>query len=163
MISSSSQSSRYLLVRSIPVWDPREVRPSLSDMLRPSMQTLKHIIVEIHVDRDDVDPLFDIPFEIENMRTQNIIESIGIVLKMDRSCRQGNSWGRLDEALTTPGWFSLKRVSLVIGIVDHGISHNKLEVALRKLPETQFPRLSMSNAISFDFEVYIVSSQYYSA
>jgi len=121
------------------------------------MQTLKHISVLIHIDDDDVDPLFDIPFELENMRAQNIIESIGIVFRMDKSYCQGNSWGRLDEALTTPEWFSLKRVSLVIEIVDLGISDNTLEVALRKLPETQFPQLSTSNSISFDFEVNVVS------
>ena len=157
MISSSSRSSRYLIVCPIPVWHPREVRPNLSDMLRPSMQTLKHIFVQIYVDDDDMDPLFDIPFELENMRTQNIIESIGIVFRMDKNCRQGNGWGRLNEALTTPGWFSLKRVSLVIEIFDYGIPDNTLKVALRKLLETQFPQLSTSNSISFDFEVTVVS------
>ena len=121
------------------------------------MQTLKHIVVETHVDDVDVDPLFGIPFDLENMRTENIIESIRIVVQADADCRQGDDWGKLDEALTTPGWLSLKRVSLAIIIVDLGRRDNKLEVALRKLPETQFPRLSTSNSISFDFEVNTVS------
>ena len=121
------------------------------------MQTLKHIVVETHVDDVDVDPLFGIPFDLENMRTENIIESIRIVVQADADCRQGDDWGKLDEALTTPGWLSLKRVSLAIMIVDLGRRDNKLEVALRKLPETQFPRLSTSNSISFDFEVNTVS------
>jgi len=79
------------------------------------------------------------------MRTKNIIETVTIGI-MDVN---GDNWGtRLDEIFTTPGWFSLKRVSIKIS------SHrNELEVALRKLPETQFRRLSSSNSISFDFEV----------
>lgn len=117
------------------------------------MQTLKHIVVEIHAEDVNVDPLFGIPFDLENMRTQNIIESIGIVVQTDADCRQGDEWGRLDEALTTPGWVSLKRVSLAIMIVALGRPVKELEVALRKLPETQFPRLLTSNSISFDFKV----------
>ena len=124
-------------------------------MLRPSIRTLKHIVLNIHVDDDDVDPLFGIPSELEDMRTNNIIETvtIGIRVGTDASCRRGDDWGRLDEVLSTPGWFSLKRVSLTIEIANFFRRDNELEVALRNLPETQFPRLSSSNSVSFDFEV----------
>jgi hypothetical protein len=125
-------------------------------MLQPSMQTLKHIVVDIHVDDVDNDPLFGIPFELENMRRKNIIESItiGVLVQTDADCRrQGDDWGRLDEVLTTPGWSSLKRVSLAIEIASFGRSDDNLEVALRKLPETQFPRLSTTNSVLFNFEV----------
>ena len=124
-------------------------------MLRPSMQTLKHIVVHIEVDDDDVDPLFGIPSELEEMRTKNIIETvtIGILVQIGADCRRGDDWGRLDEVLTAPGWSSLKRVSLAIEIASYGRSDDELEVALRDLPETQFPRLSSSNSVSFDFEV----------
>ena len=124
-------------------------------MLRPSMQTLKHIVVDIDVDGDDVDPLFDIPSELEIIRTKNIIETIAIeiLVDTDADCRRGDDWGRLDQVLTTPGWFLLKQVSLVIQIYSYSRRDNKLEVALRNLPETQFPRLSSSNSISFDFKV----------
>ena len=37
-------SSNFLIARSTLVWDLLNVRPSLADMLRPSMQTLKHIV-----------------------------------------------------------------------------------------------------------------------
>ena len=126
--------------------------PSLADMLRPSMQTLKHIVVNIDVDGDDVDPLFGIPSELEDMRTKNIIETvtIGIMVWSSADCRRGDDWGRLDEVLTTPGWFSLKRVSLAINVDADG---KNLEMVLRNLPETQFPRLSSSNSVSFDFKV----------
>ena len=125
-------------------------------MLRPSMQTLKHIVVITEVDGDDVDPLSGIPSELEIIRTKNIIETIAIeiLVDTDADCRRGDDWGRLDQVLTTPGWFSLKQVSLVIQIYSYSRRDNKLEVALRNLPETQFPRLSSSNSISFDFEVY---------
>ena len=132
---------------SILVRNPGNVKPSLADMLWPSMQTLKHIVVMIVVDSLDEDPLFRIPSDLEDMRTKIIIEtvSIRIAVRRDGVCREGDHWGRLDEVLTTPGWFSLKWVSLAIYIYE---SEN--ELALRKL---QFPRLSSSNSLSFDFNV----------
>lgn len=127
-------------------------------MVRPSMHTLKHIVVDIEVDNADVDPLFGIPSELEDMRTKNIIESvtIGILIQMVEGCRRGDDWGRLDKVLTTPGWFVLKRVSLAIKISSYGRSDRRLEMALRKLPETQFPRLSTSNSVLFNFEVILL-------
>ncbi|KIM43743.1 hypothetical protein M413DRAFT_443647 [Hebeloma cylindrosporum] len=137
--------------------NPFNVRPSLAHMLRPSMQPLKHIKVNVVVDDDDQDPLFGIPSELEDMRIKNIIETITIgIWVQGENCPEGSEWGRLDEVLTTPGWFSLKRVSLTIEIVSFGVCENSLVVALRKLPETQFPRLSTSNSVSFDFEVISV-------
>ena len=124
-------------------------------MLRPSMQTLKHIVVKIYNVVDvDVDPLFGIPSDFEDMCTENIIETVTIMVRMDARCRQRDDWGRLDEVLTTPGWFSLKRFSLIIEISNYFKSGNELEVALRKLPETQFPRLSLCNSVAFYFNVY---------
>ena len=122
------------------------------------MRTLKHIVMNVEVDGVDVDPLFSIPSELEDMRTKNIIETITIriLVQTDANCRQGDDWGRLDEVLTAPGWFLLKRVSLAIEIGSFSRGDNELEVALRKLPETQFPRLSSSNSVSFDFEVNAV-------
>ena len=137
------------------VEDLRYVKPSLSEMLRPSMQTLKHISVIIYVNDDNDNPLFDILSEFEYMRSKNIIETIAIeiVIMADASCREGDDWGRLDEVLTTPGWFSLKRVSLAMKISSYNRNSYELGVALRKLPETQFPRLSSSNSVSFNFKV----------
>ena len=117
------------------------------------MQTLKHISVYIHVNDDNDDPLFDILSEFKDMRSKNIIETIAIriLIMKQASCRQGDDWGRLDEVLTTPGWFSLKWVSLAMKI-----SSSELGMALQKLPETQFPRLSSSNSVSFDFRVNMI-------
>jgi hypothetical protein len=81
-------------------------------MLRPSMQTLKHLVVNIQVVDHFDDPLFDIPSELEVVRTKNIrvIESTttGLSVRTDAGCCRGADWGRLDELLTTLGWFSLK-------------------------------------------------------
>jgi hypothetical protein len=117
------------------------------------MQTLKHIVVNIYIVDDFDDPLFGILSDFEDMRTINIIETVTIRLSVrtDAGCRRGADWGRLDEVLTTPGWCSLKRVSLAIKFTNFGGSDN--ELALQKLPETQFPRLSSSNSFSFDFKV----------
>ena len=139
------------------VQDPLNPRPSIVDLLRPSMQTLKHIVIDVHVDDDNVDPLFGIPSELEEMRSNNIIETvtIGILFEMDVNCRQGEDWGSLDEVLTAPGWLSLKHVSLIITF--EGDKDDELqELALRKLAETQFSRLSSSTSLSFDFDVILI-------
>ena len=119
------------------------------------MQTLKHISLIVSVHFLEGDPLCAIPSDLEVMRNDNVIESVNIkiVVDMDTSCGPGDAWGRLDEVLTTPGWFALKRVSLAIKIECYKRSSDELEVALENLPETQFPRLSTSDSVSFDFKV----------
>jgi len=129
-------------------------------MLRPSTQTLRHIDVVLLVSDITVDPLLIIPSKLVDMRTKNIIESITIKVSVIRcaDCRQGDDLGTLDEVLMRSGWFALKHVSLTIEIYydSRRTSNNlKLEVALRKLPQTQFPLHSTSRSISFKFEVYI--------
>ena len=121
------------------------------------MKTLRDIVLDIHDNDNNGDPLFGILSEFEDMRTKNIIESITIriLVQTDVICCQRDEWGRLDEVLTTPGWFSLKRVSLAIRIGSFNLNrgNNELEVALRNLPQTQLPRLLSSNTVLFDFDV----------
>ena len=84
------------------------------------------------------------------MRTKNFIETvtIGILLRLYANFRLvGDEWGRLDKILTSPDWFSLKRVSLAIKIPSYNKRLTELQ-ALQKLPETRFPRLSASNSVS---------------
>ena len=116
------------------------------------METLRHIVVNINVVNDGDDSLLNIPSEFEDMRTKNIIETVTvrILVRMNSSYRLGDDWGRLDEILTSPGWFSLKRVSLAIEMPRFNRGYSELEEALRKLPETHFPRLSSSNSVSLD-------------
>ena len=113
------------------------------------MQTLKHIVVDIDV-YFDVDALFGIPSDLEEMRTKNIIETItlGIVIHTNANSFQGD-WGRLDEVLTKPGWVSLKQVMLTIELAyyDGSIYDEVLEFEeeLKILLGAQFPRLSSGN------------------
>ena len=143
---------KILIAHSILVHVPRNVRPGLANMLRPSMRTLKHIVVNIHFyDGDDPLSSYGILSMFEDMRSKNIIETVTILFC---NCRDVNrlkdDWVRLDEVLTSTGWFSLKRVSLTIDIVSLKGSKKELNVALRKLLETHCWRLSSSNSISFD-------------
>ena len=151
MISSSWSSILLISAsRSILVWSPRYVRPSLADLLRPSMRTLKHIVVDIDVDLD-VDPLFGISSELEDIHTKNVIETVAIGIRIEADVIYGRDhWSRLDKVLTTPGWFSLQRVSVAIEATTFSWSEefDELKMAWQKLPETQFPRLSSSNSIS---------------
>ena len=124
-------------------------------MLRPSMQTLKHIVLNINVNDGDEDPLYNIPFELEEMRIKNVIETVTVRIMVQEEARHtqigGDHWVKFDEVLTTPGWFSLKWVSLAIEIDLRG---NELDEARWwELPEILFLRLSSSNSVSFDFKV----------
>ena len=108
---------------------------------------------------DGDDSLLGIPSEFEDMRTKNIIETIAIkiLVRMHASyCLVGEDWDRLDEILTSPGWLSLKRVSLALKVHRY---YNGLSEAFRKLPETQFPRLSSSKSISLDIKVKTLSTE----
>ena len=119
------------------------------------MQTLRHIVVNIHVVVDGDDSLLDIPSEFEDMRTKNIeTVTINILVRSYESYRlEEDHWGRLDEILTSPGWFSLKRVSLSIKISRYNSGVSELEEAFQKLPEKQFPQLSSSKFVSLDIKV----------
>jgi hypothetical protein len=120
------------------------------------MQTIKNLHVELFVRDNDDDLLFRLPSELEVMRSKNVIESITIevVLDTDVDCKRGNEWGRLDELFTKTGWSGLKKLWVSKRI--HSYERQPPlgnESALRKLPETQFVRLSSSKTISFAFEV----------
>ena len=116
------------------------------------MLTLRHIVVDIHVVHSGEDYLLGIPSKFEDMRTKNIIETVTIRIFVPMYTRYhlGDDWDRLDEILTSPGWFSLKRVSLAIEIPRINMGYSELEEALPKLSETHFPRLSSSNSVSLD-------------
>ena len=128
------------------------------------MQTLKHIVLDFYdlynFDVDTLQVFSGIPSDLEEMRNKNIIETIGIsVASKDYGRGVGLpvvfDWGRLDEVLTTLGWFSLKRVSLTMEIhrYSSGGNDSEWDLALRNLQMKQFPRLSSSNSVSFDFKV----------
>ena len=124
------------------------------------MQTLKNLVVNIHVLEDGDDSLLGIPSEFEDMRTKNIIETVTIrilVLMYSSYSIVGDDWVRLDEILTSPGWFSLKRVSLAIGIPSYNIGVRKLEALRNSIPGTlaQFPRLSSSNSVLLDINLKV--------
>ena len=72
---------------------------------------------------------------------------------MDARCRRGDDWDRFDEVLTTPGWFSLEKVVLVIEVNGYCDRTNEMELALQELREAQFPQLSSSKTILFHFDV----------
>ena len=74
---------------------------------------------------------------------------------MDARCRRlgGDDWDRFDEVLTTPGWFSLEKVVLVIEVNGYCDRTDEMELALQELREAQFPRLSSSKTILFHFDV----------
>ena len=119
------------------------------------MHTLRYLDITTHVNDLDFDPLAGIPSELEDMRNKNIIENIiiTVIVQTDEDCRRGDDWGRLDEVLTRLGWFALRQVSLTIEIASFSRRDDELEAALRKLPETQFARLSTSKSVSFKFKV----------
>ena len=130
------------------------------------MQSLRHIVVNIHVVDDGDDFLLGIPSEFEDMRTKNTIETITIRILVRMHANYsliGDDWGRLDEILTSPTWFSLKQVSLAIEIPRYNTGESQLEEALRKLRGTRFPRLSSSNSVLLDINLKVYPELGYQA
>ncbi|KDR76487.1 hypothetical protein GALMADRAFT_267571 [Galerina marginata CBS 339.88] len=123
----------------------------LSRLLEPCMQTLRRLHVGINSDgfRDDL--LFDLPSELDGMKHRNVIESITVHFTGAENCREGD-WGWLDQELTSPGWSSLKQVYLSVDFEDYRQNFTELERTLLKLREEEFPRLTLSKDIQFDFE-----------
>jgi hypothetical protein len=128
----------------------------VSKMLYPSMQTLKHLCMKA-VFHEDIgsDPLAGLGTELMDMKDNNVIESITIevTIESDSDCSRGDEWGRLD-TLAQPGWPKLQRVSLTIVVLSSERPDAELEHTLRNLlPQTQFPKLSSSKSLSFEFSV----------
>ena len=137
----------------------------LHDMLSPSQQTLRHLELKsmLNDETGAKDPLSGLTPELEEMSNQNRVESIDIEvhIQTDFDCHRGDLWGALDKALAgseAARWPKLTSVSLKITIWSFSRQGNELEVALRMLPKTQFPLLSSSKAISFQFSVDNVSA-----
>lgn len=129
----------------------------LAKMLHPSMQSLKHLHVNTTFDEEigSIDPLCGLCNELEEMNNRNAIETITIIVDIntDSNCRRGDDWGRLDTALGQSGWPKLQRVSLTITTWSYERLDGELERALRKLPQTQFHKLTASKSLSFEFSV----------
>ena len=101
----------FIKISVLLVSNPTSAWTSLADLLRPSMETIKNLHVELFVRDNDDDPLFHLPSELEVMRSKNVIESITIeVVVGGVGCKQGNEWGRLDELFTKTGWSALKKI-----------------------------------------------------
>ncbi|KAF8148880.1 hypothetical protein B0H34DRAFT_735688 [Crassisporium funariophilum] len=128
-----------------------------SEMVRPSMQTLKSIHLDILIDQElgNDDPLSGLCLELDLMEGRNVVETIEIVVNVqtDSDCKRGDEWGQLDKSLTKAGWSTLREVSLEIHCSRDYREDDDLEGALRMLPETQFTRLTSSKAVDFHFAV----------
>jgi hypothetical protein len=133
----------------------------LPNMLRPSMQTLKNLRVNMTYGIGSDDPLGGFPVELEAMQNHNVIETIAIQVYIEVDIAShwdfgiGDEWGLIDEALSHSGWPKLQRVSLEITVWSFFTLERALECELNELPETQFPKLSSNKNLSFEFSVEI--------
>ncbi|KAF8202447.1 hypothetical protein BJ912DRAFT_443167 [Pholiota molesta] len=138
-------------------------RIGLSDILRPSIETLKylHVGTSIYSQAGCDDFAAGFSFELEGMKNNNNIEDLNIEVNtaMEADWKQVDMWGRLDAALAQSGWAKLRKVSLTISISTDLRSRGDDELGriLKKLPQTQFPRLSSSRNVAFEFAVDILA------
>jgi hypothetical protein len=82
----------------------------------------------------------------------NVIEEIGLEAhsNTDQQCNTGDEWGRLDAVLAN-GFPKLYQVSLHISVFSSYSNAIALQEKWNKLPEEQFPRLSESTRVMFNF------------
>jgi len=152
----------FLTLPCILVLDPELTLTGLAEMAAPFLQTLTDLRVDIKIDdippKSNPDPLSRLPSELDKWNHKNTLETItiGVFVEPDCTCKQGDEWGELDKALARPGWPALRRVSLAITLRKYARDNGELTQALRKLPETQFPRLSSSETVEFGFLVTTV-------
>ncbi|KIM40571.1 hypothetical protein M413DRAFT_164110 [Hebeloma cylindrosporum] len=131
----------------------------LAEMLIPSIRTLKELKLTAVVDEASDGPLSGLCHELEQIlaRGRSVIESLSIKVEVytDADCKRGDEWGLLDKVLTREdAWLGLKEVSLKIEVQTYGRDdEDDLVEVLNKLPDTQFKKLSTSEAINFKFEV----------
>ncbi|KIM35771.1 hypothetical protein M413DRAFT_32235 [Hebeloma cylindrosporum] len=128
----------------------------IAKMLKPSIETLTHLHFTTGT-QDETgtnDPLGGLVAELEEMRHQNVVEKMTIDVSVSScyQCSHGDDWGLLDVVLTQSGWPKLERVSLNI-FLWLCYREDDLAVALESLPQTQFPRLSSSRSVVFQFAV----------
>ena len=109
---------------------------------------------------DDIqDPLCGLCEELSAFAGSNVIEEISleVFVQMDSPCKTGDEWGRLDAVLAN-GFPKLYQVSLpiVIWVFSSRSSGIALQEKLNRLPEEQFPWLSKSSIVTFDFSTEVV-------
>jgi hypothetical protein len=126
-----------------------------------SLSTLRKTKFQFDIEDDIQDPLCGISAELRNFSGSNKFEEIIllIIVQTDCRCKTGDQWGTLDAALAT-GFLMLQRVSINIIICTFSSYSNgvALKKELDRLPDDQFPWLSTSLTVSFNFstEVSIV-------
>jgi hypothetical protein len=120
------------------------------------MPTLRHLQVNTTILNEGngrTDPFCGLCNDLEEMKNRNIIETITLCVTVDPNSYflRDDEWGRIDTVLTQSGWPNLQQVLLTIRVWSFQFEGYELESALRKLPQTQFPKLTSSNSISFKF------------
>ncbi|KAF9481690.1 hypothetical protein BDN70DRAFT_893149 [Pholiota conissans] len=120
------------------------------------MQALKDVNIALPLGHAYASDLFyDLIAELEQMRSKNDIRSIvlGLNISGEIGYQQCNDLDQLDMVLTESGWPNLEQVFITI------YTHNVRAIGgvlpvnemLRKLPATQFPRLSSNDSLVFRF------------
>lgn len=118
-------------------------------MVAPSLQTLRRVHLEIIVNDESDILLARLCVELEEILGKNKLESLEIEFGVDSTyCHTGDVWGRLEKVLLKSGWPMLKHISIVIYTWSQ-----EVQVALQRLPRTQFTGLTSSKNLDFQFSV----------
>ena len=138
---------------------PDGFRGLAASMNLASLPTLRKIEFEFDINDDIQDPLCGISAELRSFSGINKFEEIILRILVQTDCRcktASDQWGTLDAALAT-GFPMLKRVSVHIFISTFSSYSNgvALKEELDRLPEDQFPQLSTSLTVSFNFSTEV--------
>jgi len=134
-------------------------------IIKPLPKTLKTLELCSGIYGETEHPLREMDVELEKLRGDNAIETIGVDILVHDSLvsdcavfsTTAGDWGRLDQVLTDPGWPSLVEVTLTIRVVRHYRKKGVFEETVIQMGAVEFSRLRMSKAIRFNF-VYIDES-----
>lgn len=120
-------------------------------MIAPHIQALKIARLSIYVRDNDDDPLGGLPSELAKIAGENVLERLEILVEIrGGNDMNGSKWGILDTVLTSSGWPALKAVFLKIRLFN---GSDGLVQSFKQLKEVQFPRLSASKSVDFNFRL----------
>ncbi|KAF9478233.1 hypothetical protein BDN70DRAFT_994344 [Pholiota conissans] len=136
-------------------------RIGLFNLLLPSIQTLKHLLIGYIYDLRNRtnDPLKSLASQLEEMKDRNSIKNITIIVTIPPDWNSQlvpsdhSGWSDLDAVLAHSGWPKLESVSLQIDIWTCKGRSTELQSAFKQLPTTQFPNLSSKKTVLFNFSL----------
>ncbi|KAF9484202.1 hypothetical protein BDN70DRAFT_872904 [Pholiota conissans] len=138
-------------LRSTCFWRDASMVDGLADMLKPALQTLRHLRIDTisFLPSTAADTFFLLADEVKKMENKNIIEDITVTVLLFNPGWDLKSaeWGQFDRVLGEPSWSNLQQFSLFIKSYQFTTDDDH-SVQISSMTNKHFPRLSSSGKLN---------------